>query len=215
MPKKSASNRSMPWRNPPRWGMPGPLRSPGSHREAGIGPTALDAVAQHSPERRGARRAREPAADADDRDRLATLATTPVPGPLPVAARQVLAREESCQRVDRGIVIDERRGELAAEPLLELGRQPHGLERADAEAGERPADVDLVGPDSERAGDLRGQPGRDRVPGRASRSRPSLRIVRRGHADSGVSEGVGASGRVHSAMTSSEPARNASRQAWR
>ena len=55
-------------------------------------------------------------------------------------------REETRQRVDRGIVVDERRRELAAEPLLELGGEPHRLERADAEAGQRRADVDVIGP---------------------------------------------------------------------
>ena len=39
-------------------------------------------------------------------------------------------------------------------------------------------DVDLVGPDAERAGDLRGQPGRDRVTGGRAGGRPSLGIVR-------------------------------------
>ena len=130
---------------------------------------AIGAVSQHFPERAGAIRAREPAADPDDGDRLGTMADDDFRC-LAGVSRQGLVREKSRERVDRGIIIGKRRGELAAEPLLQVGREPHGLQRADAETRERPSQVDLRGPHAERRSDLGGQPGGNGV----SRGRTGL-----------------------------------------
>ena len=131
----------------------------------------LRAVSQQLPERRGPVCAGEPAADADDRDRLADADRRDDFWPARASSRQDSPARKPRQRVDRGIVIDECRGELTAEPLLQLGREPHRLQRADAKARQRRAHVDLIGPDA-RAARRPLRPARPRSrPARASRRR--------------------------------------------
>ncbi len=120
------------------------------------------------------------------------------------------AREETRQRVDRGVVVDQRGRELPAEPFLELGREPNRLERADAEAGQG----------------ARMSTSSGRTPsGSATFAASQAVIALRDRDEPGRRAGAGArasragalamSGRVHSATVSSDPARNASRHAWR
>ena len=105
IPKKPASNRSIASRNPPRRGKSSPSRSRSSHRESGIAPTAS------TPSRRVASspralRAGEPAAHAHDRDRLAEARPGGCSGCA--GASGTAAPEGTRERVDRGMVVDQR-----------------------------------------------------------------------------------------------------------
>ena len=107
MPKKAASKRSMPWRNPPRRGKSRFLRAAGP-RDVGTGPTPSAPSRSRSQNARGL-----PAPG--NRQPMPTIAigsgrsvqAISVPARVP---RERFVREESRQRVDRGIIIDQRRG---------------------------------------------------------------------------------------------------------
>ena len=151
---------------------PSPSIDIGRRRPAGKGPTDSRPSRRELPERLGARRPGEPAADPDDGDRLAVRPTPPTSRPGSRGDGLAGRGQVAAQLLDRRMLVDEGRVQATAQPVLQLTGQGNRLDRPQAIARQWLPRVDLVGPEAERPGDPRGKPRRDLLPRRRPRCGP-------------------------------------------
>ena len=183
MPKKAASNRSTCRRGSRPSGV---VILPGAAGSASVEVRGVPAVgrdlARRRPRRRaaaartrpGRRAAGEPAADADDGDRLAPTAGGQAIGRRSGrTAGRGSAGQVAGERLDRRILVDQGRRERAAEPLLQLAGQADRLRPSRGRSRRGAARSTSPGPTPSSSASSRDQPAPRSPPGRWATAVPA------------------------------------------